>query len=570
LSAVAGGYWYKEDIEINQGDAYAVELQIEQQTKLRPDPASLAIEYRKDSPQAIALDPLAYHWSDHCWKGPALAQYLIYEIHVGTFSEEVTLDAICSKLEYLSWLGITAIELMPVGQFPGERNWGYDGVFPFAVQDSYGGGAALQRLVDACHAQGIAVILDVVYNHFGPEDNFLGDFGPYFTDKYHTPWGQAVNFDDKGADAVRDFFIENALMWFRDFHIDALRLDAIHAIKDNSAVHFLEELRGKVDALSTVTGRENFLLIESDLNDNRYINPIKKGGMGMDAQWIDEFHHSLRVSAGQEKLGYYADFSGVEDLARAYNDGYVYQGQFSGVRGRRFGRQAKDNPGSQFIVFSQNHDQVGTRMKGERSSALVSAAMQRVMAGAVLLSPFIPLLFMGEEYAEKQRFPFFVSFRDPALIELVRSGRKGEFKDFAADEMPDPQDPATFISAKLKWKLQAQFPHSAMLTYYRELIKLRKNNAVLSNLDRSRSRARPIGDHNGLRLSRWNETQRLDILMNFGSSHIPLDFLQGQWSVLLDSTLAQFGGVNVQTSQIANQKIIMPPESIIVIQYDAI
>ncbi|SER96748.1 malto-oligosyltrehalose trehalohydrolase [Pedobacter rhizosphaerae] len=570
LSAAAGGYWYKEDFAIDRGDTYTVELHVEEEVKLRPDPASLAILRREGNLHSIAFDPLLYHWNDHSWKGPALSEYIIYELHVGTFSHEGTFEGIVSRLGYLKQLGITAIELMPIGQFPGERNWGYDGVFPFAAQDSYGAGAALQHFVDACHANEIAVVLDVVYNHFGPEDNFLSDFGPYFTDNYHTPWGQAVNFDDKGADGVRDFFIENALMWFRDFHIDALRLDAIHAIKDFSAVHFLEELRIQVDALSKITGKENFLIIESDLNDNRYINPAEKGGVGMDAQWIDEFHHSLRVSAGQEQLGYYGDFSGVEDLARAYNDAYVYQGQFSRVRGRRFGRPAKDNPGSQFIVFSQNHDQVGNRMRGERSSGLVSAGLQRVMAGAVLLSPFIPLLFMGEEYAERQPFPFFVSFRDAMLIESVRSGRRAEFKDFVAEEMPDPQHADTFLSAKLNWKLSVQPPHSAMLAYYRELIHLRKSNVLLSDLNRTSLQARPIENHKALQLSRWNDHQRLEILMNFGPADMPFALGQGAGEVILDSTLVQWGGMHFMTNQIVNQQIIVPSESIIVITYDAI
>lgn len=570
LKPAENGYWYGRDLDISADESYAITLCLHDGTKLcRADPASLAIGYNCGATHSIALNPLSYTWNDEQWKGIPLEAFIIYELHVGTFTTEGTFDAILSKLDYLKDLGITAIELMPVAQFPGNRNWGYDGVYPFAVQDSYGGARGLQRLVDGCHAKGLGVILDVVYNHFGPEDNFFCDFGPYFTDAYQTPWGQAVNFDDRGADGVRDFFIENALMWFRDFHIDGLRLDAVHAIKDFSAVHFLEALRSSRDELSAITGKHHFLLVELDLNDNRYINPPVKGGYGMDAQWIDEFHHALRVSAGQERMGYYADFSGVGDLAKAFNNAYVYDGQYSSVRRRRFGRPATGNPASQFIVFSQNHDQVGNRMKGERSSQLLGASLLRVMAGAVILGPFLPLLFMGEEYAEDNPFPFFVSFRDAELIESVRKGRRSEFKDFDDTDMPDPQDPGTFYTAKLSWEKLRRPHHAKMLKYYQELIRLRKASPIL-NSRIATCCAIPIGENQGIQLKRETMKGSLFVLMNFSTAGISVELEGTGANLLLDSTLATWGGESRQPLSLKSKNIVLPPESIIVIAYESI
>ncbi len=354
-------------------------------------------------------------------------------------------------------IGVNAIELMPVVQFPGSRNWGYDGVFPFAVQHSYGGARGLQTLVDICHQKGIAVVLDVVYNHLGPEGNYLGAYGPYFTDKYNTPWGNALNFDDAWCDGVRQFFIENVLMWFRDFHVDALRLDAVHAIKDFSAVHILREIKMHVNQLTKETGRTHHLIVELDLNDPKFINPLEEQGFGMDAQWIDEFHHALRVTATGESTGYYSDFTGISHLAKAYQDAYVYDGQYSPHRFKKFGLKAENHPGQQFIVFSQNHDQVGNRMLGERTSQLVSLEMQKLMAGAVLVSPYLPMLFMGEEYAEPNPFLYFVSHTDPDLVEAVRKGRKAEFAAFHAlgeaikhIHAALPSSPSLFLGKEMK------------------------------------------------------------------------------------------------------------------------
>ncbi|RYY61327.1 MAG: malto-oligosyltrehalose trehalohydrolase, partial [Chitinophagaceae bacterium] len=446
LLAEEGGYWTLRSTDLQPGDRY--QLRVEGGEAL-PDPASLSQPDGVHGPSEI-VDPARFAWNDSHWENPELDRYLLYELHTGTFSPEGTFAGIESRLDHLVALGVTAIELMPVAQFPGGRNWGYDGVFPFAVQQSYGGAEGLQHLVDACHRRGLAVVLDVVYNHLGPEGNYLGAYGPYFTGKYQTPWGGALNFDDAWSDGVRRYFIENALMWLRDFHIDALRLDAVHAIKDFGASHFLRDLRLCVDQLQSETGRRHYLIVECDLNDPRFIDPVEEKGFGMHSQWIDEFHHALRVTATGEQSGYYADFSGISQLAKAYRDAYVYDGQWSEHRKKHFGQPAKNNPGRQFIVFSQNHDQVGNRMLGERCSALVSFEMLKLMAGAVLTAPFLPMLWMGEEWGEQNPFLYFVSHTDPELAIAVREGRKKEFAAFHAQgEAPDPVSEETFLRSKL-------------------------------------------------------------------------------------------------------------------------
>lgn len=470
------GYWKLVTSELKPGESYG--FIIDGNASL-PDPASL-FQPEGVHGLSVAAPIQNFNWHDKDWRNKDLGEYIIYELHTGAFSDEGTFAAIEEKLDYLIDLGITAIELMPVAEFPGNRNWGYDGVFPFAVHHSYGGPAALQQLVNTCHQKDLAVILDVVYNHIGPEGNYLGHYAPYFTGKYQTPWGDAINFDDAWCDGVRQYFIENALMWFRDFHIDALRMDAVHAIKDFSPKHILQEIKENVDALMQITNRRYYLIIECDLNDTRFIKPAADGGYGIDAQWTDEFHHALRVTAGQQRDGYYADFNGIAHLAKAYQDAYVYDGQYSEERHKKFGVKTTGQPGRQFVVFSQNHDQVGNRMLGERTSALVSFEMQKLLAAAVMLSPYLPLLFMGEEYSEPHPFLYFVSHTDPELVEAVRKGRKEEFKNFMAQgEAPDPQATETFERSKLQWHLVSRPPHQTMLNYYKALIQLRKTNPVL-------------------------------------------------------------------------------------------
>ncbi|MBX6363410.1 MAG: malto-oligosyltrehalose trehalohydrolase, partial [Gemmatimonadetes bacterium] len=404
-----------------------------------PDPASRWQPQGVHAPSAVA--DAAFPWTDGAYTPPRLADYVIYELHVGAFTPDGTFEAVIPHLERLRDLGVTAIELMPVAQFPGERNWGYDGVFPFAPQSSYGGPAGLRRLVDAAHGLGLAVVLDVVYNHVGPEGNYFGRFGPYFNPAYRTPWGGAINFDGPGSDEVRRYYIENALYWIADFHIDALRLDAVHAIVDLSARPFLAALGRAVHGLAARLGRPAYLIAESDLNDPRLVTPVEDGGYGLDAQWADDFHHALHALLTGERGGYYQDYGTVEDLARAFRTGFVYTGQYSRYRGRRHGARPVSIPAERFVVFAQNHDQIGNRALAERLSSLVPFEGLKLAAATVLLSPFLPLLFMGEEYGETAPFLYFVSHTDPALIEAVRRGRKAEVAPLGG-ATPAPPPPA--------------------------------------------------------------------------------------------------------------------------------
>jgi maltooligosyltrehalose trehalohydrolase len=559
------GYWKQKNVPIREGEAYKFVLD---GTIEIPDPASLS---QPDGVHgdSMVVDLRNFRWSDSVWKNLPISEYIIYELHTGTFTPEGTFAGIESKLNYLKILGVNAIEIMPVAQFPGSRNWGYDGVYPYAVQQSYGGAAALQKLVNACHENGIAVILDVVYNHLGPEGNYLGQSGPYFTNKYNTPWGPAINFDDAWCDGVRNYFIQNVLMWFRDFHIDALRLDAVHAIKDFSPVHILREIRQQVDQLMQQTGRVHYLIAELDLNDTKYIDPVEEKGYGMHAQWIDEFHHALRVCAGEQKNGYYADFAGIRHLARSYKNAYVYDGIWSPHRNKTFGVKAENNPGHQFVVFTQNHDHVGNRMLGERPSVLYSAEINKLMAGAVICSPFLPMLFMGEEYGETNPFQYFISHTDPALVEAVRKGRKAEFGAFqAAGEAPDPQAEETFNDCRLRWELPEKDNHRKIFQYYQALIKLRKEHPVLKNLSRKQLEVNIDEDKKLLFLHRWSGDRRLLLVMNFSASQqkaIVSDPGKG-WFRILDSSDTIWGGPGSVAQDIVTgqTQIIVQPESFII------
>jgi maltooligosyltrehalose trehalohydrolase len=532
LSKADKGYWTLNTNKIKPLDSYKFRLD---GTKELPDPAS------RSQPGGVhgasqAIDLTSYERKTTAWQAPQLTDYIIYELHTGTFTPEGTFEGIEEKLQYLKELGITAIEIMPVAQFPGNRNWGYDGVFPYAVQNSYGGAEGLMQLVDACHRHGLAVILDVVYNHIGPEGNYFNEFGPYFTEKYQTLWGNAINFDDVGCDEVRNYFVQNVLMWFRDFQIDSLRLDAVHAIKDFSPKHILQEMREAVDELMAQTCRTHHLIIEFDLNDKRFIDPIKEHGYGMDAQWIDEFHHALRVTAGGERNGYYSDFEGIKHLAKSYTNAYVYDGIYSEERQKTFGTKT-DNPGRQFVVFSQNHDHVGNRMLGERSSTLFSIEMQKLMAAAVMVSPYLPMLFMGEEYSEQNPFLYFVSHTDEELIEAVRKGRKDEFKAFHAQgEAPDPQSEDSFIKSKLNWKSIIQEQHLNMLQYYKKLIRLRKTMPALRSLNRKKLSVTYNETQQTLQLYRWEDGNEVYCFMNFSKEQQPLMLPDANLKVVFESS----------------------------------
>lgn len=502
----------------------------------RPDPASRFQPHGVHGPSQV-VDP-HFAWEDRHWCGLPLDDYIIYELHVGTFTFEGTFGAIIPHLDALKDVGITALELMPVAQFAGSRNWGYDGVYPFAVQNSYGGPEGLKRLVNACHEQGLAVILDVVYNHVGPEGNTLADFGPYFTERYRTPWGAAINFDGHHSDEVRRFFIENALSWITEFRIDALRLDALHAIFDLSAQPFLEELAVRVFDQAKRIGRRVYLIAESDLNDTKLIRSQELGGYGLDAQWNDDFHHALHTLLTGERDGYYQDFGGVAHLARAFTEGYIYSGQYSAYRRRRHGNSSRLLAASKFVVCSQNHDQVGNRMFGERLSQLVSFEALKLAAGVAILSPFIPLLFMGEEYGETAPFPYFVSHADPNLVEAVRRGRREEFAAFAWQGEPlDPQDEATFLRATLDHSLRNEGRHRVLLEFYRELIRLRKTLPPLTLLSKDHMDVVDFEREKLLVVRRWSAHEQVLTVFHFGesSTSVTLSVPSGRWTKMLDS-----------------------------------
>ena len=508
-----------------------------------PDPAS---HFQPDGVHGPSqVTDTRFAWTDDGWKGLPLPDYLIYELHVGTFTAGGTFDAIIPHLDRLQELGVTAVELMPVAQFPGNRNWGYDGVFPFAVQNSYGGPEGLKRLVDACHQKGLAVVLDVVYNHLGPEGNCLAHFGPYFTDRYHTPWGRALNFDGPHSDEVRRYFIENALYWFHEFHLDALRLDALHAILDMSAIPFIQELATSVHQLGEGLERHLCVIGESAANDARLIREPVQGGYGLDAQWSDDFHHALHTVLTGEQTGYYQDYGCLEHLAKGYKEGFVYTGEYSPYRQRKHGSPCRDIPASRFVVFAQNHDQVGNRRAGDRLSGLVSFDKLKIAAAAYLLAPFIPLLFMGEEYGEPAPFPYFVSHSDPQLVEAVRKGRREEFAAFKwQGELPDPQAEATFNSARLDHSLAGEGNHRVLRELYRELIRLRREIPALASLSKDTMEVVAHEEEKLLFIRRWRDENETVLLVNFSASPISFDFPMppGRWRKQLDPTDTQWLG----------------------------
>jgi maltooligosyltrehalose trehalohydrolase len=510
----------------------------------RPDPASRSQPDGVHGPSEV-VDPTEFEWTDGAWFGHTLADYVIYELHVGTFTDEGTFDAIIPHLDGLRELGVTMIELMPVAQFPGSRNWGYDGVAVFAVQDSYGGPDGLRQLVDACHARGLGVILDVVYNHLGPEGNYLRDFGPYFTDHYSTPWGDAVNFDRAGSDQVRAFFIENALHWLDEYHIDAFRLDAVHAIFDQSATHFLEEFTTAVHEYAERAGRRVAVIAESDLNDARLIRSRDAGGYGMDAQWTDDFHHALYALLTGEREGYYRDYGSAEHLARAMARGFVLTGQYSEYRDRRHGASHRLTDGRRFVVCTQNHDQVGNRALGDRPSTNLDLDQLKLAAGAILLTPFTPMLFMGEEYGETNPFQYFVSHTDPDLVEAVRSGRREEFKAFNwQGEVPDPQAEETFERSKLQHELKSLPPNRELFAFYKELLRLRSVVPALRSRNLEQQKVDWVPGTGVIWVHRHAPESQVLIVFNFSAEtaefHLALD--EGRWTCLLDSDDARWGG----------------------------
>jgi len=474
------GWWHTEVPKAGAGTRYMFSLDV---GPGRPDPRSPWQPDGMNGPSAL-VDHRAFAWSDEGWAGFDLSTAVLYEMHVGTFSKDGTFEGAIERLGHLVDLGVTAVEVMPVAEGSGARGWGYDGADLWAPHGAYGGPPGFKRFVDACHSRGLGVVLDVVYNHLGPAGNYLNEFGPYFTDQYRTPWGWAVNLDGEGSYGARDFIIANALMWFSDYHVDGLRLDAVHAIFDEGALHILEELSLVVERLAHRLRKDLWLIAESDRNDPRICRPRDEHGYGVNACWNDDFHHALHSVLTGEDQGYYLDFGRVSQLAKAFRDGYVFDGQFSQFRQRRHGRPAGDLPGESFVCCLQNHDQVGNRAFGERISALVGPGLSKVGAALLLLSPFVPLLFQGEEWGASTPFLYFTDHQDPELGRAVREGRRREFPVHEGSEVPDPQDPATFYRSKLDWSELAREPHRDLLDWYRQLVALRGKEPDLGTGDR--------------------------------------------------------------------------------------
>jgi maltooligosyltrehalose trehalohydrolase len=502
----------------------------------RPDPAS---RMQPDGVHgASEVVGSRFEWHDAGWRGVALDDAVVYELHVGAFTPQGTFEAIIPHLDELRDIGITAIELMPIAQFPGERNWGYDGVYIGAAQLSYGGPFGLKRLVDACHQRGVALFLDVVYNHLGPEGNYLREFAPYFTDRYRTPWGEALNFDGALSDHVRWFFIHNALQWIDEFHVDGLRVDAVHAVVDHSAQPFLQDLTTAVRECANRLGRLIHTFAESDLNDPRVITPAEDLGLGFDSQWNDDFHHSLHAILTREQDGYYEGFGHVSDFARVFERGYLFIGQYSTYRGRKYGARPNTIDGRKFVVYAQNHDQVGNRMHGDRLGSLLSSEKLKLAAAAVTLSPFIPMLFMGEDYGEKTPFQYFTSHSDTDLIEAVRRGRIEEFDDFDWEgEPPDPHDPETFLRSKLRWESVERDEHRMLRHLYRELLRIRRETPALRALDLSSIETQADDERRTLLIRRWTANDQALVAFNFSDRSVtaPLPFAEAQWEALIDT-----------------------------------
>lgn len=558
------GYWSATIENIKAGTDYYFRLEGD---KKFPDPASRAQLKGVHGPSSVMDDH--YPWSDDNWKGLSLGDMILYELHVGTFTNSHDFDGVISKFPYLKKLGINAIEIMPVSQFPGSRNWGYDGVFPFAVQASYGGVQGLKNLVNQAHQNGIAIILDVVYNHLGPEGNYLAEYGPYFTEKYKTGWGKAINFDDAWCDGVRHFYWQNALMWLDEFHIDGLRLDAVHAIYDLSACHFIEELGSKVKALEKQCGRKKILIAEFDLNNPRYISPVAEGGYGMDGQWLDEFHHALHALVTGEVDGYYEDFGAVELLAKSFKDSYVYTGQFSIHRKKLFGKQPGSTTFDQFVVFAQNHDHIGNRMLGDRLTTQLQGEGLKLTAATYLLSPHVPMLFMGEEYGEKNPFQYFISHSDTALIEMVRKGRTEEFAYFNwKGEVPDPQAEKTFNQCVLNWDIEKQKGSESLFQFYQHLIEFRKNREAMKG--QSRNTLHVLSSANRvICFERISGGDYLLIILNFSKKSVSfLPALKQPVKKIFDSSSTQWNGPGEITPKKlgVNQTTMLNPESVMIFE----
>jgi maltooligosyltrehalose trehalohydrolase len=545
------GYWRKTLEDAQPGDDYFYILDREELPL--PDPRSRFQPSGVHGPSRI-VDHGSFTWADKYWQAPPLSGAIIYELHIGTFTPGGTFDSTIEKLDYLREVGITHVELMPVNEFPGNRGWGYDGVDLYAPHHAYGGPEGLKRLVNACHEKGLAVLLDVVYNHLGPVGNYLNRFGPYFNENYHTPWGAAVNLDGAGSTEVRRFFCDNALMWLRDYHFDGLRLDAVHAFLDRSATHFLEQLSEEVDALEAQLERHLLLIAESDLNQPLVVTPREANGYGMDAQWSDDFHHALHAVLTGERDGYYADFGSLAQLAKALKFVFVYDGQYAEHRGRNHGRPVKGLGGTRFLGYLQNHDQIGNRAQGDRSSQLLSTERVKIAAALVLLSPFVPMLFQGEEFAASTPFQYFTDHDDAEVGKAVTEGRRKEFASFGwnPESVPDPQGTDSFERSKLKWEETQTEPHRNILDWHRKLIALRHSSPDLVDGRLEMVHVETDEENNILTLRRG----RFEIVCNLGTA----PFVR-QACANTELALSSHAGIVIQPSG----EIALPPDSVAIL-----
>jgi maltooligosyltrehalose trehalohydrolase len=511
--------------------------------RYRPDPVSRFQPEGVHGP-SVVVDVMRFPWTDQGYRGRALADLVFYELHVGTFTAAGTFEAVIPHLSHMVDLGVTALELMPVAEFPGSRNWGYDGVHLFAPQSTYGGPRGLRRLIDAAHGLGLSVILDVVYNHLGPEGNYLAEFGPYFTDRYKTPWGSAINFDGPDGEGVRRHFVDNARHWVREFHVDGLRLDAIHSIFDASPVHILTAVAEAAREEARQLDRPVHIVAESHDNDRRIVLPAAEGGLGLDAVWSDDFHHAVHGKLTGERGGYYADFAEGRGLARAVAEGFAYQGEPSEYFGRLRGTPSADLGGQRFVVCLQNHDQVGNRAQGDRLSTIVSFPAAKLAAALLFATPALPLLFMGEEYGETSPFQFFTSYLDPTLVEAVRRGRAAEFARFGWEgKIPDPSEPATFLRSRLSHPLAGAPRHRELRDYYRQWLNLRRSHPALGALGKERTRCELDASGSVLTLSRQGPAAAgVRLVANLTGNPQPFTPPSADWRVLIDSEDPRYAG----------------------------
>jgi maltooligosyltrehalose trehalohydrolase len=536
-----------------------------------PDPASQFQPEGVHGPSQV-VDHFSYKWNDSKWKGIPFCELILYELHTGTFTQEGTFEATIDKLDHLIATGVNAIELMPVAQFPGNRNWGYDGVYPYAVQNTYGGPIGLKKLVDASHQKGIAVFLDVVYNHLGPEGNYLEQFGPYFTEHYKTPWGRAINYDGKWADGVREYFSENAVYLFEHFHLDGLRFDAIHQVYDMGAVHIWELIHDKIRRLEKRLGRPLYTIAESDLNSPRVVKSPDVGGFGFTAQWLDDFHHAMYSAIDEEGKKLYSDFGTLTQLAKAYKEGFVHSGEYVKFRKKKFGASSAGIGGEKFVVFIDNHDQAGNRATGSCMASVLPFEKLKMAAAAYLLSPYVPMVFMGEEYGDDAPFLYFISHGDQELIKLVREGRKKEFEHLGwGQEPPDPCGELTFEQSKLHWEKLADAKHGVIHHWYKRLIHLRKTCAPLRNFKKDDVWVNVQDKVLQLHRRSANHDEEMLCIFNFSEASISISLPSSHscWKKIIDAkdqewTLQPEKVSSCPPNIRAGEKMEVPPLTIVV------